>query len=115
MPQSDTEQQLQQLRQQLDRLEDERRRAAPVTPDVAASPAAAPDPSGGNPQGTNIPEELAAWLDPDGELDAEAVLDSLKSSTSGWLESINEDLKDTNPATILLVFGLGVMVGRLTA
>jgi hypothetical protein len=115
MARSDSEQQLEQLkqlRQQLDQLEDERRRAAAPPPPPGAMANAAKSPETEPP---DIPEELSGWIHPDGEVDAEAILDSLKSSTSNWLETINEDLKDTKPATILLVFGLGVMVGRLTA
>jgi hypothetical protein len=54
----------------------------------------------------------------------EELLNSLKSNewvasasihTKEWLSALNEDLKDTKPTTLLAVFGLGVMVGRLTS
>ena len=107
MSETDTALQLQQLRMQLDRLELERQQKASAAQPVAAAPATPP------PQ--EIPEELSAWIDVDGNIDAEAIIENLKSSTAKWLDGIDEDLKEARPSTILLVFGLGVMVGRLTA
>ena len=107
MSESDTALQLQQLRLQLDRLEQERQQKAAAPAPVAANPEPPP------PQ--DIPEELSAWFDGDGNIDAEAIIENLKASTAKWLDGIDEDLKEAKPSTILLVFGLGVMVGRLTA
>ena len=39
----------------------------------------------------------------------------LRDMAGDWLESLNEELKDTRPSTILLIFGLGVLVGRLSS
>ena len=112
MAASDSSEQLHQLRSQLDALEQERKARAAS---AEAALAAAPDPASPDTESAlNIPEELTDWLTDDGEIDAEAILERLKDSTSRWLEGLDEDLKDTKPSTILLVFGLGVMVGRLS-
>lgn len=41
-------------------------------------------------------------------------LESARESALEWLESINLELKDVRPTTILLIFGLGVLAGRLS-
>jgi len=48
------------------------------------------------------------------EFDAEDAIDTLSTHTKEWLGSLNEDLRHTKPSTLLTVFGLGVIVGRLT-
>ena len=67
------------------------------------------------PSGDTLPPDLADWLGEEGEIDAQAILEDLKAGASRWLGEFNEDLKDTKPSTLLLVFGLGVMVGKMTA
>lgn len=39
--------------------------------------------------------------------------DDLAAQFKGFLESIDEDIKDTKPSTLFAVFALGVLVGRL--
>jgi hypothetical protein len=48
------------------------------------------------------------------EFDAEEVIDTLSTHAKEWLGTLNEDLKHTKTSTLLTVFGLGVIVGRLT-
>ena len=106
---SNTAQQLQALRKQLDQLEQEREaRASGAIEHVenTSEPAAvAPD---------DALAEAASWLLEDGEIDLEAILDGVRNHASAWFDEFNEDLKDTKPSTLLLVFGLGVLVGKLT-
>ena len=59
-------------------------------------------------------EELDAVRSLLDEFDAESVMDSLSTHAGEWLAVLNEDLKQTKPSTLLTVFGLGVIVGRLT-
>ena len=48
------------------------------------------------------------------EFDAQHVMDTVSTHAREWLSTLNEDLKQTKPSTLLTVFGLGVIVGRLT-
>ena len=48
------------------------------------------------------------------EFDAQEVMDTVSTHAKEWLSTLNEDLKHTKPSTLLTVFGLGVIVGRLT-
>jgi len=48
------------------------------------------------------------------EFDAEDAIDNISTHARQWLDALNKDLKHTNPGTLLTVFGLGVIVGRLT-
>ena len=48
------------------------------------------------------------------EFDAQDLLDTVSTHAREWMSTLNEDLKHTKPSTILTVFGLGVIVGRLT-
>lgn len=48
------------------------------------------------------------------EFDAQEVMDTVSTHAKEWLSALNEDLKHTKPSTLLTVFGLGVIVGRLT-
>ena len=48
------------------------------------------------------------------EFDAQDVMDTVSTHAREWLSTLNEDLKHTKPSTLLTVFGLGVIVGRLT-
>ncbi|MEP5569223.1 MAG: hypothetical protein ABJN62_15390 [Halioglobus sp.] len=59
--------------------------------------------------------QLSSWMERDGDIDPQAILDELKEGASQWLEGFNEDLKDTRPSTLLLVFGLGVLAGKITS
>ena len=59
-------------------------------------------------------EELSALETLFAEFDAEQLLDSLSTHASSMLATLNDDLRQTRPSTLLTVFGLGVIVGRLT-
>jgi hypothetical protein len=48
------------------------------------------------------------------EFDAEDAIHTLSTHARDWLGGLNEDLKHTRPSTLLTVFGLGVIIGRLT-
>ena len=72
----------------------------------------------GNPQpdsdGDVTVEDLTALETLLAEFDAEDAFDTLSTNAREWLGTLNEDLKNTKPSTLLTVFGLGVIVGRLT-
>jgi len=59
-------------------------------------------------------EELSALKAMLAEFDAEELIDTVSTHARAWLSTLNEDLKHTKPSTLLTVFGLGVIVGRLT-
>jgi len=59
-------------------------------------------------------EELSALKAMLAEFDAEELIDTVSTHAKAWLGTLNEDLKHTKPSTLLTVFGLGVIVGRLT-
>jgi hypothetical protein len=59
-------------------------------------------------------EELSALKAMLAEFDAEELIDTVSTHAKAWLSTLNEDLKHTKPSTLLTVFGLGVIVGRLT-
>ncbi len=109
MSEDDTTRQLYAMREQLHALEKERLARQRETPERVTDSAPV------KPGGDSLPPELADWLGEEGEIDAQAIVDDLKAGASRWLGEFNEDLKDTKPSTLLLVFGLGVMVGRMTA
>jgi len=48
------------------------------------------------------------------EFDAQDLMDTVSTHSKEWLSTLNEDLRHTKPSTLLTVFGLGVIVGRLT-
>jgi hypothetical protein len=48
------------------------------------------------------------------EFDAQDLMDTVSTHAKEWMSTLNEDLKHTKPSTLLTVFGLGVIVGRLT-
>jgi len=59
-------------------------------------------------------EYLAALETLLAEFDAQDAMQNLSTHAREWLAALNEDLKHTRPSTLLTVFGLGVIVGRLT-
>ena len=59
-------------------------------------------------------EELSALKAMLAEFDAEELIDTVSTHAKAWLGTLNEDLKHTKPSTLLTVFGLGVIVGRMT-
>jgi hypothetical protein len=64
--------------------------------------------------GHNADEDLSALETLLEEFDAQDVMDMVSTHTREWLSTLNEDLRHTKPSTLLTVFGLGVIVGRLT-
>jgi hypothetical protein len=59
-------------------------------------------------------EDLSALKAMLAEFDAQDLMDTVSTHAREWLSTLNEDLKHTKPSTLLTVFGLGVIVGRLT-
>jgi hypothetical protein len=59
-------------------------------------------------------EDLSALEAMLAEFDAQDLMDTVSNHAKEWLSTLNEDLKHTKPSTLLTVFGLGVIVGRLT-
>ena len=63
----------------------------------------------------SLRDSVEDWLSGLDDLDATQMLERVKDVTGNWFVDINDDLKDVKPATLLLIFGLGVLVGRLTS
>jgi hypothetical protein len=91
------------LRKQLEEMKNERQ-SATATPETAE------------------PEPPGASETPDASIDAAAEAISSVTDLKGEelvaqlrevLDSLDKDIKDTKPTTLLLVFALGVLVGRL--
>ena len=102
---------LETLRAQLEQFEQARRQhKLPASEPTAAA----------NPQASATAEEsprdsIEDWLNGIDGLDTTQILERIKDVTGNWFVDINDDLKDVKPATLLLIFGLGVLVGRLTS
>jgi hypothetical protein len=90
MTNEDLHQEIELLRQQLDAIQ----RQADTEPAV-------PEPAD--------EDDSAETVTTEDEAQAEDLLAQLKE----LLESIDQDIKDTKPTTLLIVFALGVLVGRL--
>ncbi len=120
MSDEDTIRELEALRAELQQLRAERQETETRSSREAVAPEHqhVPDapPASDEPGATGLPPDLAEWLVEagEGDIDPQAVLDTIKSNAGRFLAGFNEDLKDTKPSTLLLVFGLGVMVGRIT-
>ena len=54
------------------------------------------------------------WMAGLESLEPEQILERLKEGLGDWFDELNTELKDTKPSTVLTIFGLGVLVGRLT-
>ncbi len=106
--------QLEAMRAQLRDSEQQRLQQSEAPPDAPPEPARVPEPDN-QLFPDELPPELVAWIGEDGDIDAQAILDRLKAGAGRWLEGLDEDLKGVRPSTLLLVFGLGVMVGKMTA
>ena len=63
----------------------------------------------------SLRDSVEDWLSGLEDLDTTQILEHIKDVTGNWFVDINHDLKDVKPATLLLIFGLGVLVGRLTS
>jgi thioredoxin-like negative regulator of GroEL len=95
MANEDLHQEIELLRQQLDAIQRESNVPPPEPPEASAG--AGPD------------DGVEATVTAEEEAQAEDLLAQLKE----LLESIDRDIKDTKPTTLLIVFALGVLVGRL--
>ena len=90
MTNEDLHQEIELLRQQLDAIQ-RQADTAPAVPELADE------------------DDSAETVTAEDETQAEDLLAQLKE----LLESIDQDIKDTKPTTLLIVFALGVLVGRL--
>ena len=106
MPESDTARELADLQSQLAALKARRQSEAQSTEGTQPT-------SGKGPEG--VPEWLADWLDDNGELDPDSIIDALRNSGLEWLEGFNEDLAGAKPSSVLAVFAMGFLVGKLSA
>ena len=100
------------LKMQLQKLEQNRTPSTPPTPQsetVATPQASAPDLVA-----SKTDEEDDDWLEGLQNLDPEQVLERLKTAAAEWFDEFNSELKDARPSTVLTIFGLGVVIGRLT-
>ena len=61
-----------------------------------------------------LPDWLLAMIDEDGVLDRDAVLATIRNVGSQWLEGFNDDLSNARPSSLLAIFALGVLVGKLS-
>lgn len=111
MTDMNTIEQLSVMRAELQRLEQQRLIREKEVSEVARSP----DTDEPMADDEKLPAELASWLKENQDIDPQAILDELKEGAGQWLDGFNEDLKDTRPSTLLLVFGLGVLAGKLTS
>ena len=101
----DTQQELESLKAQIEQLQRERN----VTVAQTAGTDIAEEPGGGE----ELPDWLVELLDADGQLDAQTLLARLRELGGEWLEGFNEDIQEVKPSTVLAIFALGVLVGRL--
>jgi hypothetical protein len=110
MIENDVAAELATLRAQLQQLEQERiRREAP-----SPAPQAVIEPRTPLAATKDTEQEDEGWLGGLENLEPEQILERLKDGLGEWFEELNNELKDTKPSTILTIFGLGVLVGRLT-
>ncbi len=109
MKKSNSMQELEALRAQLQQLE----RDHPGT--LAASSQQVQDAGAGAGETTGeADEELTAWLQRLQGLEGEQLLQRIREGAGEWLGELDSDLHNVKPSTILALFGLGLLVGRLT-
>ena len=102
MANTDTQKEIQLLREQLEAMKRERE-AEQAARNAPAAEAEIP----GHTQGaSSVLSEVAGVISDNG---AEDLIGQFKE----LLNSIDEDIKETKPTTLLIVFALGVLVGRL--
>lgn len=96
------------LKAQLQKLEQARiAQEAPVPPPVLE-----PQVASATPEDTQREDD--DWMDGLENLEPDQILERLKEGLGDWFDELNNELKDTKPSTVLTIFGLGVLVGRLT-
>lgn len=76
--------------------------------------AASVDDPGTAESSVGLPDWLSAMLDEEGELDPDAVIAVLREGGNEWLEGFNEDLASVRPSSLLAIFALGVLAGKLS-
>ena len=101
MTSRDSMQKLQELRAQLQQLEQQH----PGTLEAATDTAPNAD--------THL-DGLQDWLAQLQDVEGEELLRRIREEAGQWLGELDADLKEIEPATIFALFGLGVLVGRLT-
>jgi len=106
MSERDTAQELADLRSQLEALQAQR---ASENSSNSMSEGDSKDDS------ESAPEWLSDWLDANGELDPDSIVEELRSRGLNWLEDFDEDLAGAKPSSILAVFALGFLVGKISA
>lgn len=62
----------------------------------------------------DMKQEDDDWMDGLESLEPEQILERFKEGLGEWFDELNKELKDTKPSTVLTIFGLGVLAGRLT-
>jgi hypothetical protein len=103
MADDDLHQEIQLLRKQLDALKNEREAQASATgSDEDGNAGEEKEPDAAVEDVDKIQQETEERSDQD-----------LASQFKGLLDSLDKDIKDTKPTTLLIVFALGVLVGRL--
>ncbi len=100
MANTDTQKEIQLLREQLEAMKREREA------EQAARNAPAAEVSGHTQGTSSVLSEVAGVISDNG---AEDLIGQFKE----LLNSIDEDIKETKTTTLLIVFALGVLVGRL--
>lgn len=111
MANPDLEAEIKDIEAQLANLKQQRTTKNTRSKSKAGTAAKAPEPEAdGNASAENL-ADLEALL---AEFDAQDAIDFLSTHARDWLGAFNEDLKHSKPSTLITLFGLGVLVGRLT-
>ncbi len=101
---------LAELREQLHQLELDRVKEQQTV--VSQVQASQPGPDDSAPAGA---ADSSNWFEELEGLEAEEVLERIRAAAGDKLGELNAELKDIKPSTLLLIFGLGVVLGRLTS
>lgn len=103
MANDDLSEEIQLLRKQLEEIQKQQ--------EASASDAVSEE--NAEPSGLIHEAELTENSEPTGREDMGEVGQKLVGQFRELLDSIDKDIKDTKPSTLLIVFALGVLVGRL--
>jgi len=110
MARDDIDKEIAELRARVEQLAQERRAresGEPPTVDPDSVPTGDPDtPEGTNPEDVENTEEVS-----DAETEGPTIVDHIRD----LIKNLDEELQETKPLTLLGVFALGLLVGRLTA
>ena len=105
---NDVAEELAALKAQLQKLEQARTQREAPAPHPVVEPQV---PSAAT---ADTPQEDDSWMDGLENLEPEQILGRLKEGLGEWFDELDKELKDTKPSTVLTIFGLGVLVGRIT-